>query len=81
MDSRPDVDVEQLSAVRFPVIFFGGEETTIDSAAEHLRTDPVPPPTPVTLESVIGMWQHLVTMRKPMPIRDVTRSSSASMSS
>lgn len=45
--------------MRFPVIFYGGEDFTIDSPEEHLRTDPVAPPVPVTLASVIDMWKQL----------------------
>ncbi|KPG80230.1 hypothetical protein AEQ27_12680 [Frigoribacterium sp. RIT-PI-h] len=58
---RPEVELDDLVAVRFPVIFYGGEDFTIDSAAEHLRTDPVAPPVPVTLASVLDMWKQLHT--------------------
>lgn len=56
---HPEVGIDDLVAVRFPVIFYGGEAFTIDSAAEYLRKDPVPPPTSMSLDSVIDMWRHL----------------------
>lgn len=37
VEKHRDVDLEDLVAVRFPVIFFGGDGVTIDSAAEYLR--------------------------------------------
>ena len=58
-DDHADVSIESLSQVRFPVVFYGGEEFTIDSAAEHLRTDPVPPPRIPTVSEVIEMWSAL----------------------
>lgn len=58
-EQHPDVNVDDLVTVRFPVIFHGGNDFTIDSAAEYLRTDPVPPPTPMTLGEVIDLWRHL----------------------
>jgi hypothetical protein len=58
---HPEVTLDELTAVRFPVIFFDGEDFTIDSAAESLRVDPVPPPIPETLESVIDRWKALHT--------------------
>ncbi|RPE78445.1 MULTISPECIES: hypothetical protein [unclassified Frondihabitans] len=59
LELHPEVDIDELVAVRFPVIFYGGDDFTIDSAAEYLRTDPVPSPTPMNLDSVIDMWRHL----------------------
>ncbi len=59
VDEHPDVDLGRLISVCFPVVFFGGEEFTIDSAAEHLRTDAFPPPDPWTLSTVIDMWSKL----------------------
>jgi hypothetical protein len=56
---HPEVTLDELTAVRFPVIFFDGEDFTIDSAGESLRTDPVRPPVPETLESVIDRWKAL----------------------
>ncbi|AMM21029.1 hypothetical protein AX769_13915 [Frondihabitans sp. PAMC 28766] len=43
------------------MVFFGGEEFTIDSAAEYLRTDPVPPLSVSTVSDVIDMWSALHT--------------------
>jgi len=54
-----EVKLEDLVAVRFPVIFYGGEDFTIDSAAERLRKDPVAPAVPVTLASVLDLWKQL----------------------
>jgi hypothetical protein len=56
---HPEIDFEDLVDVRFPVVFYGGADFTIDSAAEYLRTDPVAPPVPVTLPSVLELWQRL----------------------
>jgi hypothetical protein len=50
---HPEVTLDELSAIRFPVIFFEGGDFTIDSAAESLRTDPFPPQVPETLDSVV----------------------------
>ncbi|MGA1813957.1 hypothetical protein VH571_16360 [Frondihabitans sp. 4ASC-45] len=58
-EQHPDVEIDDLVAIRFPVIFYGGDEFTIYSAAEYLRTDPVPPPRPMGLDSIIDMWRHL----------------------
>ncbi|WP_146243995.1 hypothetical protein [Curtobacterium sp. MCBD17_013] len=58
-EQHPDVDLEDLVAVRFPVILHGSDDFTVDSAAEYLRTDPVPPTTPMTLGSVVDLWRHL----------------------
>ena len=60
-DDHSDVTIEYLISVRFPVVFFGGEEFTIDSAAEYLRTDPVPPSFIPTVGEVIEMWASLHT--------------------
>jgi hypothetical protein len=56
---HPEVTLDALSTVRFPVIFFEGEDFTIDSVVESLRTDPFPPPVPKTLDSVIDRWNTL----------------------
>lgn len=58
-DDHSDVSIEDLVEVRFPVIFFGGQDFTIDSAAEYLRTDPVPTPRLPTVSEVINMWSAL----------------------
>ena len=58
-DTHPEVALDDLVSVRFPVIFYGGVDSTIDSAAEYLRTDPIPPSTPFTLDNVIDMWAWL----------------------
>jgi hypothetical protein len=60
-EQHPDVNLEDLVAIRFPVVFHGGDDFTITSAAEHLRTDQVPPSTPMTLGSVVDLWRHLHT--------------------
>jgi hypothetical protein len=54
-----DIHLEDLVNVRFPVVFYGGADFTIDSAAEYLRTDSVAAPVPVTLPSVLELWQRL----------------------
>jgi hypothetical protein len=57
--SHPDADTAELIAIRFPVIFFGGNESTIESAEEFLLEGPVAATNPPTFESVVGMWQYL----------------------
>jgi hypothetical protein len=58
---HPEVTLDELIEIRFPVNFLKGEDFTIDPAAESLRTDPVPPPVPETLDSVIERWKALHT--------------------
>lgn len=59
VDNHADVSMQDLIEVRFPVVFFDGDGFTIDSAAEYLRTDPVPPPPIPTVSEVIDMWSVL----------------------
>lgn len=54
-----DVELEDLAVVRFPVVFFGGDEFTITSASEELRADASSLLAPITLDSVIDKWRRL----------------------
>lgn len=58
-DDHADVSMEDLIEVRFPVVFFGGDGFTIDSAAEYLRTDPVPASPNPSVSKVVEMWSVL----------------------
>jgi hypothetical protein len=56
--AHPEMSMETLTATRFPVVFFGGEDFTIESVAAHLHNDPDWLPT-TTVESVIDSWRAL----------------------
>ena len=57
--AHPEVTADDLIGVRFPVVFFGGEDSTIESAEEHLREGPMPPTNPSTLASFVDLWARL----------------------
>lgn len=59
VSTRDDVHLEDLLNVRFPVIYYGGTDFTITSVAEDLRTDPTPPRTALTVDSVLDLWSRL----------------------
>ena len=54
--THPEISIDDLAQIRFPVVFFGVEEFTIESAADLLEPHPIPPRRPWTLETVIDMW-------------------------
>ena len=58
---HPEISTDELVEIRFPVVFFGGQDYTITSAAEELEPAPVPRPRPWTLDTVIDMWTALLT--------------------
>ena|GEM_PF-6959053 len=62
-DEHPDVDLNDLIAVRFPVVFFDGEETTITSAEEYLSFGPKQSDTKLSLNSVLDLWARLHAAR------------------
>lgn len=57
---HPDVSMHALVATRFPVVFFGGKEFTIESVSAHLDDD-APWLPRMTVESVIDLWRALST--------------------
>jgi hypothetical protein len=57
--ANPDVSLTDLAAVRFPVVFYGGQSSTVTSINELLDPGPIPPTTVLTVESVIGMYAYL----------------------
>ncbi|BDI23095.1 hypothetical protein [Herbiconiux sp. L3-i23] len=59
VSEHPEVDLADLIAVRFPMLFHGTDEFTITSAEEELEPAPIAAPNPVTLDQVLGMWEHL----------------------
>lgn len=56
--AHPEVALEDLLAVRFPVVFHGGEESTIASVADELRPLPVPPRRSLTVADVLDRWRR-----------------------
>lgn len=56
---HPEVALEELSTIRFPIVFYGGHESTVGSAADSLAPGPVPPTVPITLDDVIDLWTQL----------------------
>lgn len=60
LESHLQIDPDELAAVRFPVVFYGGTEFTITSAAEYLDADREATVTPpMSLEAVIDLWARL----------------------
>ena len=59
LKAHPEVDPAELNAIRYPVIFFGAEESTIDSLVEHVSVDSTQPGFLDMSESVVALWRHL----------------------
>jgi hypothetical protein len=57
--NHPEVELDELAVIRFPIIFYGGRESTIESAVEHLAPSAFPPTVPISLDDVIDLWAQL----------------------
>jgi hypothetical protein len=53
--THPEVSIEEISQVRFPISFHGGG-STVTSIAEHTAPGPVPPTFVVAAEDVVGLY-------------------------
>ena len=59
--AHPEISIDELAQIRFPLVYFGGEDFTIESAADDLKPRPIPSRKPLTLETVVDMWVALFT--------------------
>ena len=60
-DTHPEVSIDELARIRFPLVFFGGEESTVQAAAEELEPHPAPTRWLQTIETVVEQWSALFT--------------------
>jgi len=52
---HPEVSIDEISQIRFPISFYGGE-SMVTSIAEHTAPGPVPPTFAVTAEDIVRLF-------------------------